>query len=152
MEFQFEVWHWLVLGMALLAIEMFVPIFTALWFGVAALVVGILLWFMPNWSPAGQMLTWGILSIVSALLWFKYLKPLSVDRTKAGLSREAVIGQVGFITVIPQDSQVGTVRFSLPVLGDDEWLCRSEEQLELGERVRVIDILGNELVVKKHSA
>lgn len=152
MEFQFEVWHWLVLGMTLVALEMFIPTFTALWFGVAALVVGILLWFMPNWSPAAQMLTWAMLSIMSAILWFKYLKPLSVDRTKAGLSREAVIGQVGFITVVPQDSQVGTVRFSLPVLGADEWLCRSEEPLELGERVRVVDILGNELVVKKNSA
>ncbi|MEC7120168.1 MAG: NfeD family protein [Pseudomonadota bacterium] len=151
MEFTFEVWHWFVLGMLLIALEMFIPTFTALWFGVAALVVGILLWFMPEWSPAAQMLTWGILSIVSALLWFKYLKPLSIDRTKAGLSREAVLGQVGFITVVPQQSQVGTVRFSLPVLGADEWLCRSEEPLELGERVRVIEILGNELVVKKHS-
>lgn len=152
MEFQFEVWHWLVLGMLLIILEMFIPIFAVLWFGVAALVVAILLWLIPSFPAAAQLLTWGVLSIISGVLWFKYLKPLSIDRTKAGLSREAVIGQVGFITVLPQHSQIGTVRFSLPVLGADEWLCRSEEPLELGERVRVVDILGNELVVKKNSA
>ena len=36
---QIEVWQWLVLGIALCVIEIFVPSFTLLWFGLGALLV-----------------------------------------------------------------------------------------------------------------
>ena len=38
-----EYWYWLVFGMALMAVEIFLPSFTALWFGSGAIVVGLLL-------------------------------------------------------------------------------------------------------------
>ncbi len=44
-----------------------------------------------------QIVTWIILSVLCTLLWFKFIKPLSIDKTKAGLSREATIGQVGMV-------------------------------------------------------
>ena len=78
----------------------------------------------------------------------------AIDRTKAGLGGSAIIGETGMIIVAPYITdntvQAGKVRFSTPKLGSDEWFCRTEdEMLEVGERVVVTDIIGNELLVTR---
>ena len=150
MEFAFEPWHWFVLGILLILSELVIPAFAALWFGLAAIMVGVLLWLFPMMGFTTQLVTWIILSILCTLLWFKFIKPLSIDKTKAGLSREATIGQVGMVIQTHMEHDLITVRFPMPVLGSDEWNCRSLEPVQVGDRVRVIDILGNDLVVKPH--
>ena len=150
MEFAFEPWHWFVLGVLLILSELVLPAFAALWFGIAAIMVGVLLWLFPMMGFTTQLVTWIILSVLCTLLWFKFIKPLSTDKTKAGLSREATIGQVGMVIQIHMEHDLITVRFPMPVLGSDEWNCRSLEPVQVGDRVRVIDILGNDLVVKPH--
>ena len=42
------------------------------------------------------------------------------------------------------------VRFPMPILGADEWNCRTLAPVSVGDRVRVIDILGNDLVIQPH--
>lgn len=150
MEFAFEPWHWFVLGILLILSELVLPAFAALWFGLAAIMVGVLLWLFPMMGFTTQLVIWIVLSILCTLLWFKFIKPLSIDKTKAGLSREATIGQVGMVIQIHMEHDLITVRFPMPVLGSDEWNCRSLEPVRVGDRVRVVDILGNELVVKPH--
>lgn len=142
-------WHWIVFGVALVLLEIFVPSFTALWFGLGAILLGIVLFIFPELSLVMQILMWTVFSVLMTWLWFKYLKPLSVDRTAAGLSREAVIGEVGQIILKPEEGRRGRVRFSVPVLGDDEWEVISKENLALGDRVRVVDVSGNSLLVEK---
>ena len=150
MEFAFEPWHWFVLGILLILSELVIPAFAALWFGLAAIMVGVLLWMFPMMGFITQIVTWIILSILCTLLWFKFIKPLSIDKTKAGLSREATIGQVGMVIQTHMEHDLITVRFPMPVLGSDEWNCRTLEPVQVGDRVRVVDILGNDLVVKPH--
>ncbi|RYY80340.1 MAG: NfeD family protein [Moraxellaceae bacterium] len=142
-------WHWMVLGLVLIIFEIFLPSFTALWFGVGACVVAVLLWIFPGLSIEIQFISWIILSIAFTVLWFKFLKPLARDKTKAGLAREAILGQVGIIIAIPLVEHTGVVRFTIPLLGTDEWRCRSQQELTVGDRVTVVDILGNELIVTK---
>lgn len=152
MEFAFEPWHWFVLGVVLILSELVLPAFAALWFGIAAIMVGILFWMFPMMGITTQVVTWIILSILCTLLWFKFIKPLSIDKTKAGLSRESTIGQVGMVIQTHLQHEQIIVRFSMPVLGTDEWNCRSLAPVQVGDRVRVVDILGNDLVVKPHSS
>lgn len=149
MELDIVAWHWLLLGLVLVIFELFLPSFTALWFGVGAFITGILLWFIPSLLLELQIVIWAIFSIVFTVLWFKVLKPLSVDKTKAGLPREAIIGQKGIVISIPGKDHTGIIRFTIPVLGADEWHCRSQDTLHIGDRVTVIDILGNDLIVSK---
>lgn len=150
MEFVFEPWHWFVLGVLLILSELVLPAFAALWFGIAAIMVGVLLWLFPMMGFTTQLVTWIILSVLCTLLWFKFIKPLSTDKTKAGLSREATIGQVGMVIQTHMEHDLITVRFPMPVLGSDEWNCRTLTPVQVGDRVRVVDILGNDLVVKPH--
>ena len=147
-----EPWHWLVLGFVLLIIEMFVPTFASLWFGGAAIIVAALAWLLPI-SVSLQIIIWLVLSAIFLLAWFKFIKPLSVDRTKAGLGGSVIIGETGMIIVAPQLERAGVVRFSVPIVGAAEWMCRtSGEQVAVGDRVIVTDIIGNELIVSSMQA
>ena len=152
MELVLEPWHWFVLGIILMLSELILPAFAALWFGIAAIIVGALLWLFPIMSLNIQIVMWIILSILCTILWFKFIKPLSIDKTKAGLSREATIGQIGMVIQVGLTHDQVVVRFALPVLGADEWNCRSLSPVEVGDRVRVVDIMGNDLVVQLHKS
>ncbi|MDP4545279.1 NfeD family protein [Psychrobacter faecalis] len=152
MLWMLEPWHWLVLGFVLLIIEMFVPTFASLWFGGAAIIVAALAWLLPI-SVSMQIIIWLVLSAIFLLAWFKFIKPLSVDRTKAGLGGSVIIGETGMIIVAPQLERAGVVRFSVPIVGAAEWMCRtSGEQVAVGDRVIVTDIVGNELIVSSMQA
>ena len=151
MNFIFEPWHWFVLGILLILSELIIPAFAALWFGVAAVVVSILLWLIPGMSFTVLIICWIILSIGCTLAWFKWIKPLSIDKTKAGLPREATIGQTGMVIQTGLAHDQIRVRFPIPLLGADEWNCRTLQTVQVGDRVRVIDISGNDLVVQPHS-
>lgn len=147
-----ETWHWLALGTILIVLEIFLPTFASLWFGLSALCVGLLLWLMPELAFSIQLLIWATMSIILTLAWFKFIKPLSVDKTHAGLVRESTIGQTGMVIQTGLEHGQIKVRFSLPLLGNDEWFCRSTEPVQVGDRVQVIDILGNDFLVKPYSS
>lgn len=147
-----EPWHWLVLGFVLLIVEMFVPTFASLWFGAAAIIVAALTWLLPI-SILVQIIIWLVLSAIFLVAWFKFVKPLSVDRTKAGLGGSVIIGEIGMIILQPQPERAGVVRFSVPIVGAAEWMCRTQgEQVAVGDRVIVTDIVGNELIVSSMTA
>lgn len=141
-------WHWLVAGMVFIISEIFLASFTILWFGLGACLVGLALWIGIDFSLNGQLLLWLFSSIIFTFGWFKIIKPLSVDRTMAGLSREAVLGERGMLTKATGPSgQRGEVRFQVPLLGSDSWPCISNEQINAGETIEVKDVMGNALVV-----
>ena len=149
MEFDLAYWHWLVFGIALLIVEIFIPTFAVLWFGLGALLVGLLMVAFNELSLNGQLLIWGVSSTVFAIMWFKYFKPLMADRTKAGITREAVRGETGQVIRVPVEGNRGKVRFTIPVLGDDEWEFICEQEVALGDRVRIKELSGNTLIVVK---
>ena len=149
MEFGIEYWHWIVFGIALMLSEIFIGSFFIFWFGAAAVVVGLLIVPLPDMSPTAQLIIWAVSSASFALAWFKLVKPLNVDKTKAGLSKEALVGEIGQVLQIPSGDKRGKVRFPAPVLGSDEWLIISHDTVSIGDRVSVIDLSGNALIVEK---
>ncbi len=142
-------WLWISAGFALMIAEVFIGSFFVFWFGLAAVLVGFVLLLVPELAMAAQVTIWALLSGLMALGWFRYVKPLARDRTKAGLSREALIGQVGQILKPPTEEGRGTIRFPAPVLGSDEWQILSEDPLTMGDRAHVVDLSGNALIVRK---
>lgn len=149
MEFVVLYWHWIVLGIGLMALEIILPSFVALWFGAAAVLVGVVVLIIPSMSLSIQVLCWVAISILLTWLWFKFMQPLSKDRTKAGLSREAIVGETGQVLTPPTTDRRGVLRFSVPILGADEWTFLCDDEVEAGDRVRVSDISGNSLIVIK---
>ncbi|MDY0225307.1 hypothetical protein SAMN04488082_102314 [Desulfomicrobium apsheronum] len=145
MELQY--WHWLVFGMILIIAELFIPSFTIFWFGLGALAVGGLIWLVPALSLTLQLLLWTVFSALLTAFWFLVMKPRMVDKTRAGMSREALLGETGQVIRTPEGDRRGVVRFSKPLLGDDEWSFICDEPVQLGDRVQIRDVSGNTLVV-----
>ncbi|MBM86996.1 MAG: hypothetical protein CMQ41_01320 [Gammaproteobacteria bacterium] len=142
-------WHWIVFGIVLMITEIFLGSFFIFWFGAAAVVVGLLMVPLPNMSVIAQIILWAISSSSFAFAWFKLIKPLNIDKTKAGLSKEALVGEIGQVLRAPDGEKRGKVRFPAPLLGSDEWLIISQDNLDIGDRVSVVDLSGNALIVEK---
>jgi len=142
-------WHWLILGIALALAEIFFASFTVLWFGLGAILVGLLLLLFPSMTFEVQLLVWILFSAGFAVFWFRYFRPKMVDKTKAGIAREAAIGEAGTVIKVPTERKRGLVRFSTPILGDDEWEFICEQEIAAGDRVHIKDFSGNCLIVVK---
>jgi hypothetical protein len=149
MDIAVQYWHWLVFGMVLIMAEIFVPSFTIFWFGLGGLVVAGLLLMFSGISFTWQLFIWAIASCVFTFLWFKFIRPMMTDRTRAGIAREAAIGETGQVIRAPEDGRRGMVRFTTPLLGSEEWSFICDLAVSVGDRVIVADISGNTLVVKK---
>ena len=116
---QFLWWHWMVLGIVLVLLELAVPAF---------------------------FLVWIACSIAFIWLWFKVFKP-GIYKTRAGMSKGAVIGEVGLVIRDIRPFEKGQIRFQKPVLGDEVWESIADEEIRAGERVKVLDVEGNILKV-----
>jgi membrane protein implicated in regulation of membrane protease activity len=149
MEFQVMAWHWLVLAMGLMAAELFFASFTIFWFGLGAFVPAALLWLFPGMGFSTQLFIWAVASCGFTLLWFKLFKQMVPDRTKAGIAREAAIGESGQVIRPPHTDGRGQVRFTTPLLGSDEWPFICDQETMVGDRVFVKEISGNTLIVEK---
>lgn len=148
MEIQLLYWHWLVFGMLLILAELFIPSFTIIWFGLGAVLVGLLSWVGFSLELQWQLLLWVLLSAGFTAAWFRWIKPLSKDMTKAGTAKEALLGQRCLLIKVPAtEGARGECRFSVPILGSDTWPCLIEGEAMAGDTVIVKDILGNAVLV-----
>ncbi len=152
MSFHVLYWHWLAFGMVLILAELFIPSFTIFWFGLGGLLAGLLLLLFPEISFSGQLMLWALASCLFTFLWFRYFKPRMTDRTKAGIAREAALGENGQVIRTPEGNRRGKVRFTTPLLGADEWEFICAQPVSVGDRVFVIEISGNTLIVEKRDA
>ena len=152
MEFKLLYWYWLVFGMVLIIAELLMPSFTIFWFGLGAILVAGVLLMLPDLAISWQLFSWAISSCILTFLWFKLFKPLMVDRTKAGISREAILGETGQVIRIPEQENRGIVRFTTPLLGADEWPFICDQTIAIGDRVMVKDISGNTLIVERRGS
>lgn len=139
-------WHWVVLGIVLVVLELAVPMFFLVWFGAGAIVVGIALAVLPALSFPWQIVLWIACSVAFIAAWFRVFRP-GAHKTRIGMSRGEVIGEVGLVTRDIRPYDRGQVRFQKPLLGDDLWDSIADEEIKVGERVKVLEIEGNLLKV-----
>ena len=140
-------WHWIVFGLILILGELLTVSFVLLWFGVSAILVGLLLWVLPI-SLAMQLLIWVVLSLFNVYSWFKWVSPHFKNKSLSGMALEKMIGQTGIVieynSVQPER---GRLRFPAPILGNDEWQFICSDKIEIGSRVIVKEFSGNTLIV-----
>jgi inner membrane protein len=145
-------WHWMVLGLGLGLLELFVASFFVIWFGLGALLVGVAMLAFPSMAFSTQILLWTAASVAMTVLWFKVLRK-DGGKTRAGQADEA-LGEIGVLVraVEPMgiESARGEVRFQKPVMGADVWPCLADEAIAAGERVRVLAVDGQLLKVGKY--
>ncbi len=142
-------WVWGVIGLVLLAAEMATGTFYVLWFGVAAIILAVLTWLVPDLNVSTQLILFSVLSIGALFIWRNYYKKTSVDH-RVGQSQGEEIGRTGTIIVPISPSQTGRIQFTQGVMGSREWDAVSNEAIEVGRQAEVIAVEGNALRVKAH--
>ena len=144
----FEWWFWIVGGIALILAELAIASFFVIWFGLGALLVGLLMLLVPELSPTAQVATWTLASLAMVVLWFRVFKQ-NLHKTKIGMAEGEVLGEIGLLVNAVAPFARGKVRFQRPVLGSEEWVCLADAAIAAGERVKVVAVEGSYLKVSK---
>jgi len=137
-------WHWIVLGIALLILDMSLNTFFILGLGVAAIAVGILDVFMQTTFTA-ELSIWMILSILVIAAWFKWFRQNPV--TESGQSNYR-LDTLGTVIENIQPHSRGKVTFDTPVLGNTSWHATSKIDIDKNTRVKIVQINGQLIEVE----
>ena len=138
-------WHWLILAVVLVILEIFVSGFVLFWLGIAAAIVGIILAVFPGISWETQIIIFSIFSVVSIIMWFKYGKKRGAeesDRPTLNKRGEQYIGRV-FTLSEPIVDGVGKIR-----VDDANWRIAGDDS-EAGTKVKVTGVDSITLNVEK---
>ncbi|MBT5548660.1 MAG: NfeD family protein [Candidatus Thioglobus sp.] len=142
MEFLFEnlnFIHWLILGIALIILELFVWTVFLLWIGSSAVTVGIIFFLFPNVSGLLQLLIFIVLAVAATLLSKKYYPVKTVDeqlhdKAKSHIGKECTIESV--------ENGVTKVK-----IGESLWFAKGSD-LSTGQSVKIIDVESSTFIVE----
>jgi inner membrane protein len=145
MASQIEPWHWLALGLVLLAGELATGTTYLIWPAAAAWLTGLVLLFAPV-GLTGQLAIFAGVTLVSSLTGRHYLRGRWLGAGKAGDLNDIaaqMIGQAGAVEQAPVNG-IGQVR-----IGDTVWRAHFEAGDAVpGDRVEVIGLDGATLQVR----
>jgi hypothetical protein len=135
-------WTWMIVGVALLALEIAAPGAFFLWFGLAAIAVGVLSLFVAvPWQA--QLLIFVVLATLVVLIGRRYFSRAGDDQVSTGLNQR---GQrlVGTIVVLSEPIVDGKGRVRID---DTTWRVIGPNMVS-GTRVRVVHADGALLTVR----
>ena len=151
MEFPVELlwWHWLVIGLLLVLAELATPGgFYVIFFGLAAIIVGLLSALGvagPMWT---QLLLFSVVSVVSLVLFrARLLAMMQVDPQAPAV--DSLVGEIGQLEGAIAPGQIGRIE-----VRGAAWTARNATSSELprGMRCRVVRVNGLMLEVEPEGA
>ncbi|MFA5471572.1 MAG: NfeD family protein [Acholeplasmataceae bacterium] len=135
------IYLWLGIFVGALAFEFVTADMVSIWFSLGAVPSFILA--LINVGPVIQIITFVLVTAV--LLLFTrpvVLKYFKVNEIKTNV--DSIIGQEGFVISKITENTVGRVK-----LRAQEWSAISDEDIDVDEKIRVLDVEGVKLIVKK---
>jgi membrane protein implicated in regulation of membrane protease activity len=143
-------WIWLALGFALAAVEAVTQTFVLIWFGIAAIVVGLAVWAMPGFDEWVEFIAFGALSL--ALLVPAWLIRARMRQhghvMRPELINDRAAQYVGRTLVLAEPIAHGQGR---AFIGDTLWQL-SGPDMAAGRAVRVVGTRGMVLRVEADEA
>ncbi len=129
-------WIWLIGGVLLIVIELFLPHFVVIFFGVAAILVAILQWIGLLHDFTTSLAVWFILSVVFLITLRRLLKRFLPSESSYGITDEdtdAAGETVEVLSPVGTETQ-GRIRFR-----GTSWpaICK-ERALEPGEKAKLL--------------
>jgi hypothetical protein len=135
-------WNWLIFGFILMALELTAPGVFLFWFGLAALLVGLLSFAIhPSWQT--QLLMFAVFAMAAVPIWRRLAaSPNRASMSNPFLNRRAaaLVGRV-FTLERPIVDGSGTVR-----IDDTVWRVAGPDA-PAGSRVKVVQVDGANLTV-----
>ena len=138
------VYFWFGVALALMAAETIVPGAFLLWFGLAALVMGVVVLVIPDLSVLWQATLFAVLSIVAVLVYRKFFRSVVETLGEQPLLNRKVDQMVGrtFVLHEPIVNGFGKVR-----VNDALWTVTGPD-LPAGTRIQVMGADGPTLKVQ----
>lgn len=131
-------WHWIVLGMFFLIIELMIGTFFIIGFGIVAILVGVMAWSFDT-SFNAELFVWTIFSIIAIGIWYKWFREPDISDSGQSNYRLDTIGTVQ--EAIAPHSR-GKVKFDNPVLGNSVWHATAQTDISPKTRVKIVRING----------
>ena len=138
-------WHWIIVGVIFVGLETVTLTFLMLGIGVAAVLTGLIA-LLFDLSFSTELLVWSILSLAFVVGWWRFIRLKTV--TQSGQPNYRVDTK-GTVTEAIDPPERGKVLFDIPVLGNREWPAFSDEPLEVGMKVHIVDVSGQLIKVKR---
>jgi membrane protein implicated in regulation of membrane protease activity len=138
------VWHWWVLALVLIGIEMVAPGFFLMWIGGAAAVTGLVSLIVPSLPWQAQFLIFGVLAVASVLGARYYFKRNPIETADATLNKRGA-QYIGRTFSLEEAIVNGTGRVRV---GDSVWRAEGPD-LPAGDRVKVTGVNGAALKVER---
>lgn len=140
-----SIWHWLILGFGLLIVELLIPGVFFLWWGLSALVMAAVMYFIPTLSLTALSIAYAVLALVLSLCWWKYQYGKDrEDQSQTSLNQRdhAMLGCRGTVEEMSNNG-IGRGHF-----GDTTWRIQGMA-LQIGDVIEVERVDGITLLVKK---
>ena len=136
--------YWLFLGVALVLIEMATPGLNAVFFGLAAFLIALLVWLFAL-APMWQWLLFSAISVALLVLLRKTFKKILVgDKTAANAIDDDFSGKHATVMEPVQPGLAGRVEFR-----GCSWAAESDEEIPAGANVRICSKDNLTLFVKR---
>ncbi|RUT64183.1 hypothetical protein CKG00_17555 [Morganella morganii] len=137
------VWFWLCFGGILLILEMLGTGGYLLWSGVAALIVALLTWIMPEINLEWQGIIFAVMTVICAVLWRNFQRHRQRDDSSS--PNQANHKLIGLRAALLTETEEGYSRIRL---ADGSWRVYSQSALPAGTEVEVIAVDGITLTVR----
>lgn len=136
---------WMIVGAVMMLLEFILPGAVIVFLGIAALLVGIGIYFSWITTITSAFLAWFIISIILMLfLRSIFVKYFEGDSLVQNVNEDLdIIGSLVIVTEDIKPYKEGRIRFR-----DSTWSGRSEEEIDNGQQAIIIGRDGNTLIIK----
>ena len=139
-------WNWFILAVLLFALETVIPGVHFLWFGVAAVLVGLLA-LATDFAWQWQLIVFALIAVATVFLVRRYARP---DATRSDLPDLNVRGAQYIGRTVTVEEAIRSGRGKVRV-GDTIWQAEGADAA-VGSRVIVKSVNGTVLVVEREDA
>lgn len=137
--------RWLVIGFALLVLEVLTGTMYILWVAAAALIVGVIMFILPMLDWTTQLLLFAVLTGVLMYLGHVYVRPKMQGGEPSDLNDRAR-SMVGTRVKAVADFETGVGRVHV---GDTQWRAKMDEgNAKSGDELTVLSVTGTTLLVE----
>ena len=131
--------HWLVLGLSLIILELFLWTVFLLWIGASAITVSIFFYLMPDTSWPIQLLIFVVLSLTTTNLAKRYYPVKTVDdelheKAKTYIGKECKVSSI----------ENGSTKVQI---GKSLWFAKGQN-LSIGQTVKIINVESSTFIVE----
>ena len=139
-------WHWWVIGVVLLLLEILAPGAFFLWMSAAAGIVGVALIAFPGMDWKIQLFLFAVLSVAAIVAWRYYVKKNPTESDEPLLNQRGA-QYVGRTFILDAEMSLGRGKIQVD---DSTWRveCDAGQDIPAGARVKVIGIQGTTLTVE----